>query len=168
MGAHEELKKLWKKLGFKGHVKNFSSQPLWVLETGTGKPLAHLLGASMTRLMLLPPTLCLLFMTATVFNKIRFHYGWSDAVLRTAMAPLAGTLWAEGFSETRFAAVRIGMSSQEVKALLGPPLKELCGPENCAWRYSWQDTPTADYDQRSISFDASWRVTELRHRFYID
>lgn len=109
-----------------------------------------------------------LFVAGTVFNKIRFHYGWSDAFWRTAMTPFTGTLWADGFSEARFAEVRIGMSSQEVRALLGTPLKEWCGSEGCAWLYSWQDTPTADYDERSVSFDSLWRVTGLRHRFYID
>ena len=43
MSAYEELKKIWKMLGFKDHVKNFSSKPLWVLETETGRPVAHLL-----------------------------------------------------------------------------------------------------------------------------
>jgi len=108
------------------------------------------------------------FISATVFNKIRFHYGWSDAIWRTTMTLFTGTLWADGFSEAKFADVKIGMSSQEVKVLLGPPLKEWCGSKNCAWLYSWQDTPTADFDRRSVSFDSSWRVNGFRHEFYID
>ncbi len=43
MDTFEELKKIWKMLGFKGHVKNYSSKALWVLETDTGKPVAHIL-----------------------------------------------------------------------------------------------------------------------------
>ena len=43
MGAFEELKKIWKKLGIKGHVKNFSSKPLWVLETESVRPIARVL-----------------------------------------------------------------------------------------------------------------------------
>ncbi|MFZ4713134.1 MAG: hypothetical protein ACOYL6_05470 [Bacteriovoracaceae bacterium] len=35
------LKAIWKKLGIKGQVKNFSSKSFWVLETETGKPIAH-------------------------------------------------------------------------------------------------------------------------------
>lgn len=33
---YESLKKIWKRLGLKGQVKNFSSTTLWVLETGNG------------------------------------------------------------------------------------------------------------------------------------
>lgn len=48
MSAYETLKKVWKKLGIKAHVLNFSSQPLWVLETDSNVPIAHYL-PSMTR-----------------------------------------------------------------------------------------------------------------------
>lgn len=43
MGAFEELNKIWKELGIKGQVKNFSSKPLWVLETESGRPIARVL-----------------------------------------------------------------------------------------------------------------------------
>ncbi len=43
MSNYESLKKIWKKLGIKAHVKNFSSQPLWVLENEDDRPVAHLL-----------------------------------------------------------------------------------------------------------------------------
>lgn len=36
MGLYESLKKIWKKLGLKGQVKNFSSVTLWVLGTDGG------------------------------------------------------------------------------------------------------------------------------------
>lgn len=81
------------------------------------------------------------------------------SILRTVMTPFTGTLWADGFSEAKFA---------EVKALLGAPLKEWCGSGGCVWLYNWQDTPTADYDERAVSFDSLWRVNGFRHRFYID
>lgn len=38
MRAFERLKLLWKYFGVKGHVINFSSTLLWVLETDSGKP----------------------------------------------------------------------------------------------------------------------------------
>jgi hypothetical protein len=41
MSAYESLKSLWKALGIKGQVKNFSSQTLWVLETESGGPIAR-------------------------------------------------------------------------------------------------------------------------------
>lgn len=113
-----------------------------------------------------------IFVITLGFNKIRFRYEWSDATKRTLMAPFAGTLWADGFSEEKFAKVTLGMPMSEVERLLGRPLKEWCGPEDdktgCTWLYSWQDTPTADYDRRWVSFNASGRVDELRHDFFID
>lgn len=42
MGMYESLKKIWKKLGLKGQVKNFSSVELWVIENDTeNKPIAR-------------------------------------------------------------------------------------------------------------------------------
>jgi hypothetical protein len=43
MDTQQKLKSLWKKLGINGQVINFSSKTLWVLETNTGKSIAHLL-----------------------------------------------------------------------------------------------------------------------------
>ncbi len=43
MGTYQRLKSMWKKLGIKGEIRNYSSKPLWVLETGSGKTVAHLL-----------------------------------------------------------------------------------------------------------------------------
>ena len=39
----QRLKRVWKKLGIKGQIKNYSSKSIWVLETDSGKPMAHLL-----------------------------------------------------------------------------------------------------------------------------
>lgn len=43
MDVKQKLKSLWKKLGINGQVVNFSSKTLWVLETNSGKSIAHLL-----------------------------------------------------------------------------------------------------------------------------
>ncbi len=43
MALYQELKKICKLLGLKGHVKNFSSKSIWVLETDSGSAIAHLL-----------------------------------------------------------------------------------------------------------------------------
>lgn len=44
MNAYDKLKKIWKKLGIKGSVKNYSDIDLWVLETDTtGFPIARIL-----------------------------------------------------------------------------------------------------------------------------
>jgi hypothetical protein len=44
MNAYNKLKKVWKKLGIRGSVKNYSDIDLWVLETDTtGIPIARIL-----------------------------------------------------------------------------------------------------------------------------
>lgn len=43
MNTYQTLKTLWKKLGIKGHIINYSSKPLWVIEGEHGKATAYLL-----------------------------------------------------------------------------------------------------------------------------
>ena len=44
MNSYQKLKRIWKKLGVKGSVKNYSNVELWVLETDTtGHPIARIL-----------------------------------------------------------------------------------------------------------------------------
>ena len=46
MSVYFKLKSIWKKLGIKGSVKNYSNIDLWVLETDTtGLPIARILPA---------------------------------------------------------------------------------------------------------------------------
>lgn len=108
------------------------------------------------------------FIFVCAFNKIRFNYNWTDALKRTVMAPFVGTLWASGFSESKFLKIHAGMTEKHVKELLGQPLQKWVGEDGYMWLYSWQDTPTADYDRRWISFDAKGFVDDVRHEFYID
>ena len=41
MNIYDSLKRLWKELGIRGQVKNFSSKRLWVIETDSGVPIAR-------------------------------------------------------------------------------------------------------------------------------
>jgi hypothetical protein len=43
MDAYQTLKRLWKKLGIKGHIVNYFSKPLWVVEGNDGVVTAHIL-----------------------------------------------------------------------------------------------------------------------------
>lgn len=43
MDAYQTLKKLWKKLGIKGHIVNYSSKPLWIIEGEEGVATAYVL-----------------------------------------------------------------------------------------------------------------------------
>jgi hypothetical protein len=101
-------------------------------------------------------------------NAIRFQYGVEDAFWRTFMSPFEGTVWATQFEESKFSKIRIGMSASEMVKLIGNPLRKDCGKEDCFWIYTWQDTETADFDQRWVIVDLSERVTEIRKSFFID
>lgn len=109
-----------------------------------------------------------IFGLGVVFNAVRFGYGPDDAFWRTLMVPFEGTVWAPGFSEAAFSKLRLGMPSSEVTSLLGEPLRKDCGEDECFWIYTWQDTQTADFDQRWVIFDLSDRVQEVRKSFFID
>lgn len=109
-----------------------------------------------------------LFFISTVINKNHYRYDWQNAAWRTGMALFTGTKWAEGFSEEQFAKVKIGMSFEEVKAIVGKPLEGGCGLYGCGLVYSWQDTPTADYDRRWVRFDKNHKAYLIYHDFYIN
>ena len=109
-----------------------------------------------------------LFGLATLLNAARFEYGPEDAFWRTLMTAFEGTIWAPGFSEAAFSKLEIGMKTDQVTALLGDPLRKDCGELRCIWIYTWQDTQTADFDQRWVIFGPAERVEEVRKSFFID
>jgi hypothetical protein len=115
-------------------------------------------------------TLALLaFGALATFNKIRFQYDWNNALWRTIMTPMTGTIWAEGFDEDAFAQVKVGMLRSEVESLgVGKPLDERCHENGCFLRYTNQDTGTADFDRRWLGFDRNGRVDYIRNDFWID
>lgn len=110
----------------------------------------------------------LAFAFMTTINALRFQYGFNDAFWRTLMSPFEGTVWAPGFKESEFLKVREGMLAMKVTQLIGEPLRKDCGTKRCFWIYTWQDTPTADFDQRWVVFDLAERVVEVRKSFFID
>ena len=110
----------------------------------------------------------LLFFAIMIVNAVRFQYGLEDAFWRTFMTPFEGTVWAPGFKESEFAKVREGMKAGEVLNLLGEPLRRDCDKNDCFWIYTWQNTGTADFDQRWVIVDANEHVIEIRKSFFID
>jgi len=109
------------------------------------------------------------FMVIISMNKIRYQYDWRNALWRTVMTPFTGTLWADGFSDERFAKISIGMPKEEVEKILGSPLSVGCEKMlHCDGVYSYQDSGTADFDRRWIRFGWDGRVVEIVRDFYID
>ena len=86
-----------------------------------------------------------------VFNAVRYHYGFTDSLLRSVLWPLESTHWTEGFSEDSFDQVKIGMTEDDVVRLIGKPLRKTCR-EGCELVYTWQTGSTSSFD---------WRLTPL-------
>lgn len=85
------------------------------------------------------------------------------------MSPFEGTIWSQNYSELAFDKVKLGMSSEEVKELLGNPVRKSFNCNDiCFWNYTRQETQTADFDQRSVVFNRSGKVIEIRKSFFID
>jgi hypothetical protein len=95
----------------------------------------------------------------------------SGAYLVALLTGHVRTHYAPGYSEQAFAQVRVGMSRDEVHALLGEPLQRFSPdwkwPE-AGWRYADQVTGTDHFHQRDISFSRAGRVTEITRGFYFD
>lgn len=110
----------------------------------------------------------LFFPVAVGVNALRFDYGFEDAVWRTIVAPVEGTIWPPDFDDSKFSKIRIGMHKSEVKALLGEPLRKDCAEPPCFWRYTELEAGLPGYDQRWLIFDTEGRVIEIRKTFYLD
>lgn len=77
------------------------------------------------------------------------------------------TVWAEGYTNDRFRAVRIGMKRDEVYSLLGPPLYQwhnASGEVVEWWTHSPDDT---HFRQRAIVFQGD-RARRKIARFWVD
>jgi len=101
-------------------------------------------------------------------NAIRFGYDFENAVWRTIVSPVEGTIWAPDFDESKFSKIQIGMHQSEVKALVGAPLRDKCDRAPCFWRYTELESGLPGYDQRWVVFDSAGRVIEIRKEFYLD
>jgi hypothetical protein len=84
-----------------------------------------------------------------------------------------GTVYAPGYSESRFHRIRVGMTPAEVEAILGPPL--LRGDWGCltqstdwdTWRYSQQHHYTANFWRRWVMFEKG-KVVHVVSDFWVD
>ncbi len=78
------------------------------------------------------------------------------------------TEYASGYSAPAFQQLRLGMTEQEVLALLGSPLDRWPRMESGEVGWQWTRSPGSNsYRVRSVVF-RSGRVVEIFHEFYID
>jgi hypothetical protein len=63
------------------------------------------------------------------------------------------TFYAPGYSDSRFAMLREGMTEQEVERIVGPPLKKVVWEnEDVLWAYSARRDVSLSYNMRDVVF----------------
>ncbi len=80
------------------------------------------------------------------------------------------TVYAEGYSERKFASIKVGATTAEVLSIMGPPLRRgAWGDSPQVWFYTNQRTATDNYWRRWLVFDtAGERVVEIIADFWVD
>ena len=78
------------------------------------------------------------------------------------------TVYSPGFSEISFRRVKVGMSQDEVRRLLGPPLKEYNFPKLGKTGFAYSESEAdGSYRIRMVLF-AQGKVTNLRAEYNVD
>jgi hypothetical protein len=117
-------------------------------------------------------TSLLCFMASAAFLFFAVLAAWGPQILRRDVFRLEHTAKADvrpyfehapGYSAKAFAKVRVGMTSDEVLALLGEPLMRL--NRSTLWRYARSG---GSFSLRDISFSRDGKVTAINKDFYWD
>jgi hypothetical protein len=91
------------------------------------------------------------------------------------------TIYARGYSESKFRSLRVGMSPRKVEEILGPPVAKGQwqepipgqpitpgkGPLDELWRYSRSEKPMGNYWEREVWFKDGV-VHCLKREYYVD
>ena len=85
-------------------------------------------------------------------------------VIRVISPP---TVYAPGYNEATFRAIREGMTTDQVASIMGQPLeKELRSDDALIWKYSDQYTYTSDFDRRWVFFSGGTVQTVVNDHWY--
>jgi outer membrane protein assembly factor BamE (lipoprotein component of BamABCDE complex) len=108
--------------------------------------------------------LLLLPVFVTIYYYGVRHYTLSDSLCSCLFAFQMDTKWAAGYSERNFSKVRVGMSQDEVRRIMGEPI---WNPNPDYWGYTESPSST-HYHQRGFVFSPSGKVTQIVKGFYFD
>lgn len=80
----------------------------------------------------------------------------------------AGTVYAPGFNQAKFESIQLGMTPDQVRAILGPPLHDIeWDTVRRNWTYTEQITATSNYHRRWVFFEND-QVTEVVNDYWFD
>ena len=102
-------------------------------------------------------------LTVVYYYGVR-GYNVDDSIYSVVWGWATDTAWAEGYSEKKFAKVRLGMTRDQVQSIMGKPIWE---PNNEYWSYTRSPSGT-HYHQRGFVFSESGHVEEIVKGFYFD
>ena len=101
---------------------------------------------------------------ATDFYRRVRHYTPADVFYTVLLGWETDTSWAKDYSERNFAKVTIGMTREEVRSIMGDPVRK---PLPGYWSYTYSPSGT-HYHQRAVLFSESGSVTQIVRGFYFD
>jgi hypothetical protein len=110
-------------------------------------------------------TIGALVVVAILFQKATLD-GWQGVFL-PLLSESSETVYAPRYSYFAFRRIRIGMTTEEVKTLIGEPLHVVPRPNSQVWTYS--DSPVSrSYRLRAVIFDPAGRVSKVVAEFEFD
>ncbi len=118
------------------------------------------------------PAGILLFLLLPVFIFTYYfgvlHYTPADSFYSVLLGLDTDTGWVKGYRESNFAKVKIGMTHDEVRKIMGDPIPSPNSDNEAVyWAYTWSPSST-HYHQRGFLFSPSGCVTQTVRGFYFD
>lgn len=93
-------------------------------------------------LILVIPALIILFFT------VNYGYSFNDSFKAFCHFGSSSTRYSQGFSESKFSAVRVGMDGRQVYGIIKNPFERL--NEDTEWRYALPNGQAKYYHERTI------------------
>jgi hypothetical protein len=92
------------------------------------------------------------------------HYTPTDSMYSVVLGWATDTSWPENYRESRFKQVKLGMTRDQVRKIMGDPGFV---PNTDYWGYTWSPSST-HYHQRGFVFSSAGIVTNVVRGFYFD
>jgi hypothetical protein len=114
----------------------------------------------------------LFFAAVAMFPTIYYGYSVEDSMACLTTIGDRQTAYPEKYSERKFARIRVGMTPDQVTALVGPPLEqsewEISTNIAAWWRYSRPASKSGHYHYRALQFSTQGAVVKVHRSFYFD